>query len=60
MSNGPGLRLVNMVHQRLAPAVRQRFFYLCVDETWRAQGDWTVDFAGRRIRMPLSRDFAAG
>ena len=58
VSSGRGLRLVNVAHRRLTPAARRRFFHLCVDETWRVQGDWTVEFAGRRIRMPLSRDFA--
>src|SRR5438477_9777498 len=57
VSSGPGLRLVNVVHRRLTPVARRRFFYLCCDETWRVQGRWTVDFAGRRLLLPLSRDF---
>ena len=57
VSSGPGLRLVNVMHRRLSPAGRRRFFHLCCDETWRVGGRWTVDFAGRRIVLSLSRDF---
>ena len=57
MTSGPGLRLVNRAHRVLSAPARQRFFHLCVDETWRVQGKWTVDFAGRRLVLTLSRDF---
>jgi FkbM family methyltransferase len=57
VSNPAGLRLVNVMHRRLSPAWRQRFFYLCWDSTWRVSGRWTVDVAGRRIILPLARDF---
>jgi len=57
VSSGTGLRLVNVMHRRLSPAWRQRFYYLCCDPTWRASGRWTVDVAGRRIILPLTRDF---
>jgi FkbM family methyltransferase len=53
----PGLRLVNVVHSLLSPCARQRFFHLCEDETWRVEGRWSVDFAGRRLVLPLSREF---
>jgi FkbM family methyltransferase len=52
-----GLRAVNAVHIRLTPALRRRFFYLCPDEDWRVEGRWRVEFAGRRLVLPLSRDF---
>jgi len=57
VTSGPGLRLVNRAHRVLSAPARQRFFHLCVDETWRVQGEWTVDFAGRRLVLTLSRDF---
>jgi FkbM family methyltransferase len=57
VSSGAGLRLVNVMHRRLSSAWRQRFFYLCCDRTWRVSGRWTVDVAGRRIILPLTRDF---
>src|SRR5262249_4563322 len=57
VGSGTGLRLVNVMHRRLSPAWRQRFYYLCCDPTWRASGRWTVDVAGRRIILPLTRDF---
>ena len=49
-----GLALVNMIHGRLSPAQRRRFFYLTLSEDWRVEGSWWVDFAGRRILLPLS------
>jgi len=52
-----GLRLVNVMHRRLSPAWRQRFYYLCCDSTWRVSGRWTVDVAGRPIILPLTREF---
>ena len=57
ITTGPGLRLVNLLHRALTPAGRRRFFHLCFDESWRAHGEWTVDFAGRRLVLALSRDF---
>jgi FkbM family methyltransferase len=30
---------------------------LCCDPSWRVAGRWSVDFAGRRLILPLSRDF---
>jgi FkbM family methyltransferase len=58
VSSPAGLRLVNAVHARMSPSARQRFFYLCCDESWRVSGEWTVDFAGRRLVLPLTRAFA--
>jgi FkbM family methyltransferase len=52
-----GLRVVNRLHRRLGPAARRRFYYLCFDETCRVEGPWSVDFAGRRLILPLHRDF---
>jgi FkbM family methyltransferase len=57
VSSEVGLRFVNMLHRRLSPAARCRFFHLCCDPSWRVAGRWTVDFAGRDVRLPLSRDF---
>jgi FkbM family methyltransferase len=57
VANGAGLRFVNLVYRRLSPAARLRFVYLCCEPSWRVAGRWTVDFAGRRLRLPLSRDF---
>ena len=54
----PGLHLVNALHRRLSPHARRRFFYLCCNQAWRVQGPWTVDFAGRRLKLLLSREFA--
>jgi len=54
----PGLRLVNVVHSHLSPRARRRFFHLCCDEMWRVEGRWSVNFAGRRLVLPLSREFA--
>ena len=31
VSSGPGLRLINVVHRRLTPVARRRFFHLCCD-----------------------------
>jgi hypothetical protein len=52
-----GLRFVNLVHRRVSPAARLRFFYLCCEPSWRVAGTWTLDFGGRRLLLPLSRDF---
>ena len=52
-----GLRLVNCLHQALSPAQKRRFFYLSADLPCRVEGPWTVDFAGRRLVLPLRRDF---
>jgi FkbM family methyltransferase len=57
VSRAVGLRAINAVHRRLSPALRQRFFYLTCDESWRVAGDWLVDFAGRNLVLPLRRDF---
>ena len=55
-----GLRAVNLLHRRLRPAARRRFYYLCCDETCAVKGPWAVTFAGRRLVLPLSRDFSLG
>jgi FkbM family methyltransferase len=55
-----GLRAVNGLHRRLGAAARRRFYYLCFDETCGVEGAWTVDFAGRRLVLPLHRDFPLG
>jgi FkbM family methyltransferase len=52
-----GLALVNRLHGRLSPALRRRFFYLTFSEDWRVEGRWWVDFAGRKILLPLSPRF---
>ena len=57
IATGAGLRFVNLVYRHLSPAARLRFFYLSCDPSWRVAGRWTVDFAGRRLVLPLSRDF---
>ncbi|HEV8584583.1 MAG TPA: FkbM family methyltransferase [Methylomirabilota bacterium] len=58
LATGQGLRLVNLAHGALTPAARRRFFHLCMDPAWRVEGRWSLDFAGRRIVLTLSRDFA--
>lgn len=60
VGTAPGLRLLNALHRRMSPATHRRFFYLCADGTYPATGEWTVDFAGRRLTLPLSRDFPDG
>jgi FkbM family methyltransferase len=57
LATGAGFRFVNFVHHHLSPAARLRFFYLCCDPSWRVAGRWSADFAGRRLVLPLSRDF---
>ena len=58
VATGPGLRFVNLVYRHLPPATRLRFVYLCADPTWRVAGPWWLNFGGRRLRLPLSGDFA--
>jgi FkbM family methyltransferase len=55
-----GLRAVNRLHRCLGPVGRRRFYYACFDETCGVEGSWTVDFAGRRLVLPLHRDFRLG
>ena len=57
ISTPAGLGGVNVVHRRLSPAGKRRFYYLGADGTWRVEGRWSVDFAGRRLVLPLHRDF---
>jgi FkbM family methyltransferase len=58
LATPPGFVLVNHLHRLLSPAAKRRFFYLCCDdESFRVEGSWIVDFAGRRIVLPLHRDF---
>jgi FkbM family methyltransferase len=57
LATPPGFVLVNQVHRRLSPAAKRRFFYLAFDESCRVEGSWIVDFGGRRIVLPLHRDF---
>ena len=52
-----GLALVNRMHGWLSPALRRRFFFLTFGEDWRVEGRWWVDFAGRKILLPLSPRF---
>ncbi len=52
-----GLRFVNHWHQSLSPAQKRRFFYLSADLSCRVEGPWIVDFGGRRLTLPLHRDF---
>ena len=52
-----GLRLVNRCHQSLSSAQKRRFFYLSADMSCRVEGPWIVDFGGRRLTLPLHRDF---
>jgi FkbM family methyltransferase len=55
-----GLRVVNLLHGRLGPAARRRFYYLCADESCAVTGPWWVAFAGRRLVLPLGRNFRLG
>jgi FkbM family methyltransferase len=52
-----GLRVVNRLHQALSPSQKRHFFYLSADLSCRVEGPWTVDFAGRRLVLPLHHDF---
>lgn len=57
VSSRPGFRAINVVHRRLSPALRQRFFHLTCQESICVEGAWWVDFAGRDLVLPLRRDF---
>jgi FkbM family methyltransferase len=57
VSTRAGFRVTNLVHGCLPRSVRRRLFYLCADERWPVEGHWKVHFAGRRVVLPLSRDF---
>jgi len=52
-----GLAAVNRVHGALSLTLKRRFFYLCHDLPCRVEGRWRVDFGGRRLVLPLRRDF---
>jgi FkbM family methyltransferase len=60
VSTRAGLRATNLIHSRLPRTVRRRLFFLCADEYWRVEGHWLAQFAGRRLVLPLSRDFQYG
>jgi FkbM family methyltransferase len=53
-----GLAVVNRLHAALTLHQKRRFFYACFDLACPVEGPWTVDFAGRRLVLPLRRDFA--
>src|SRR5262245_19536974 len=57
VSTRVGFRAANLVHGRLPRSVLRRLFFLCADQRWPVEGRWTAHFAGRRIVLPLSRDF---
>ena len=57
LNTAPGLTLVNRIHRALTAAQKRRFFYLAYDESCRVDGPWLVDFGGRRLVLPLHRDF---
>jgi FkbM family methyltransferase len=52
-----GLAAVNRLHRRLSLRQKRRFFYACFDLACAVEGPWIVDFAGRRLVLPLHRDF---
>ena len=52
-----GLLVVNRMHRALGLALKRRLFYLCHDVPCRVDSCWQVDFAGRRLVLPLRRDF---
>ena len=60
VSTRRGLILVNRLHRTLTAAQKRRFFYLCCDEPCRVEGPWVVGFGGRRLVLPLHRDFELG
>ncbi len=58
LATRPGLRAVNRLHAALSPGQKRRFFHRFMAPGYRLEGRWAVDFAGRRILLPLHRDFA--
>ena len=52
-----GLCVVNRLYRVLSSAQKRRFFYAFLDSLYPVEGDWIVDFAGRRITLPLQREF---
>jgi FkbM family methyltransferase len=48
---------VNRLHRGLSLHQKRRFFYACFDLAGPVEGPWIVDFAGRRLVLPLHRDF---
>jgi FkbM family methyltransferase len=53
-----GVGLVNRLHGKLPLAQKQRLFFACGGRSFRVEGTWSVEFAGRTLTLPLHRDFA--
>jgi FkbM family methyltransferase len=48
---------VNALHRVLPLRQKRRFFHYFAAEPIRLDGTWTVDVAGRALRLPMMRDF---
>lgn len=57
MGSRAGVRVLNLLHRRLPLVYKRRLFYRLGEEVPRVDTTWWVDFAGRRIALPLRRDF---
>ncbi len=55
MASRPGVRVLNALHRRAPLALKRRLFYLGGFEACRIDASWRVDFAGRRLLLPLRR-----
>lgn len=53
----PGRHAVNALHRELPLRQKRRFFHYFAAEPIRFDGTWTVDVAGRALRLPMRRDF---
>src|SRR5215470_16909737 len=53
-----GVAAFNSFSGRLPLDQKRRLFFLCAESHFRVEGKWNVDFAGRRLTLPLHRDFA--
>jgi|GEM_PF-3191498 len=57
VERGRGRRVVNAVHRALPLRQKRRFFHYFGAEPIRFDGTWTVDVAGRALRLPMRRNF---
>jgi len=53
-----GVAAFNSFYGRLPLDQKRRLFFVCAESHFRVEGKWNVDFAGRRLTLPLHRDFA--
>lgn len=57
MGSRAGVRVLNVLHRRLPLSQKRRLFYHLFEEPCRVDTTWWVDFAGRRLALPMRRDF---